>query len=131
MYGWGIIKTLGMTLYHFLSAYVEDFRAWIGGIRKRTATSGRGLPAASSRSSTPMNVVICPRTTVISPSLSLMQRRPSFAALRAASAPRSARYSASGSGVPSFPVAHAATLSPITSTLACVCRVGSVLSSAF
>lgn len=26
MYGWGIIKTLAITLYHFLMTYVDDFR---------------------------------------------------------------------------------------------------------
>lgn len=27
MYGWGIIKTLGMTFYHFIMTYVGDFQA--------------------------------------------------------------------------------------------------------
>lgn len=45
MYGWGIIKTLGMTLYHFVMTYVGDFRAWIGGTRKRSAT-GEGVSSS-------------------------------------------------------------------------------------
>lgn len=32
MYGWGVIRTLGMTLYHFFMTYVEDVRWWL---RKR------------------------------------------------------------------------------------------------
>lgn len=38
MYGWGVIRTLAMTLYHFLMTYVEDVRWWL---RKR-----RGKPPA-------------------------------------------------------------------------------------
>jgi NADH-quinone oxidoreductase subunit I len=40
MYGWGIIKTLAMTMAHFLMTYVGDFQAWVRRIR------GRGGPSA-------------------------------------------------------------------------------------
>lgn len=39
MYGWGILKTLGMTLHHFIMTYVGDIQAWL---QRR-----RGLPAAT------------------------------------------------------------------------------------
>jgi NADH-quinone oxidoreductase subunit I len=28
MYGWGIVRTLGMTLYHFIMTYVKEIRDW-------------------------------------------------------------------------------------------------------
>jgi len=42
MYGWGIIRTLWMTLYHFIMTYVEDFRDW------RTRSSPRPAEGAES-----------------------------------------------------------------------------------
>lgn len=35
MYGSGVLKTLAITLHHFLMTYVEDIRGWWGGRGKR------------------------------------------------------------------------------------------------
>ncbi|MBN1248593.1 MAG: 4Fe-4S binding protein [Anaerolineae bacterium] len=40
MYGWGIIKTLAMTLYHFIMTYVEDGRSWLAKRRGETSQAG-------------------------------------------------------------------------------------------
>jgi len=42
MYGWGILKTLGMTLHHFIMTYVGDIQAWLQRRRELpAATPGR------------------------------------------------------------------------------------------
>ncbi len=40
MYGWGIIKTLWMTLYHFAMTYVEDVRSWLSRRDESTGEAG-------------------------------------------------------------------------------------------
>jgi NADH-quinone oxidoreductase subunit I len=40
MYGWGIIKTLWMTLYHFAMTYVEDVRSWLSRGQEGTSEGG-------------------------------------------------------------------------------------------
>lgn len=45
MYGWGVIGTLGMTLYHFIMTYVEDLRDWLG--RRHGNGASAGAPDGS------------------------------------------------------------------------------------
>jgi NADH-quinone oxidoreductase subunit I len=55
MYGWGVIRTLAMALYHFLMSYVEDARWWL---RKRRGKTPLG------RSRRPSGVLTRDPTTV-------------------------------------------------------------------
>ena len=49
MYGWGVMKTLGMTLYHFLMTYVDDIRLGFGKrytrdhLAERQGPHGKGI----------------------------------------------------------------------------------------
>ena len=42
MYGWGIIRTLWMTLYHFIMTYVEDLRDWRSARSRRPVADSLG-----------------------------------------------------------------------------------------
>jgi NADH-quinone oxidoreductase subunit I len=41
MYGWGVIKTLGITLHHFVMTYMEDLRLWLKRQRASDFATGR------------------------------------------------------------------------------------------
>jgi NADH-quinone oxidoreductase subunit I len=49
MYGWGVVKTLAITIFHFVMTYVEDLRRLLGGrsvaawSSKRQGPSDRGI----------------------------------------------------------------------------------------
>jgi NADH-quinone oxidoreductase subunit I len=44
MYGSGIIKTLAITMYHFVMTYVEDVRHWLDRDGERAKRAMEGLP---------------------------------------------------------------------------------------